>query len=315
LYPWDDPKLSLELRFGLYTFDPPGPATHEVRKVLSAVIQPEYTLSDPHNDDIALLRLDRPLPDRFTPVTLARSMDLDAETMLTLLGWGATEIKGQEYRSDQLRIVRLPLVDPTVPDAPETAECKSYNDKFVPGKGFCAGYWDKGDPDAGKGDSGGPLFLEKDSLGPGQPATHTQYGLVSGSDLPTVFTSIPYWLDWISTNLQRLAADAYAVPEQAALFLPNYLSSYLEVTVGSCNNARAFLFGLEYAPLSPMVDKVCPPLGITTVSTTLLPIAGGYNFIITRTGKKKYTGDQRILVARSSSLTRVLVLQTCCTSS
>ena len=114
-------------------------------------------------DDLALLRLSKPLP--FEPITLAAAdsqWERSAHSELKVLGWGAESEGGPPVQ--QLQIASLPL-------QPDGSGCGR---DFDPEKQICAGVL-AGGRDSCRGDSGGPLFRGLGLL----DAAPVQYGVVA----------------------------------------------------------------------------------------------------------------------------------------
>ncbi|KAL4431039.1 hypothetical protein ABPG75_006295 [Micractinium tetrahymenae] len=237
----------LRVRLGSYNRQGAGDAFVEFN-VTSYVVGNWYGATlGPNVNDVMLLYLSKDInTTRFVPVTLAGSLDLDVGQNLTLAGWGLLQNGSAPSR---LQITSdLPLVDPAVPDDPDQlAPCalidapSGYHSRFfLPGMHICAGRSARTDPDASEGDSGGPLFAPRGSLGPLQPLNHTQYGVVSGSDWPTIYSSVPYWLPWIEENVKRLvASDGFPEAYQGQTFSGNLNVRALELPAEPCTGGPA----------------------------------------------------------------------------
>jgi secreted trypsin-like serine protease len=123
------------------------------RDVVQIVTHNQYNDSTLVND-IALLRLDSPVPGSVPTVllpTLAVMNDAGAPNQpATVSGWGALSENGSS--PDQLHEVTLPIVSNAVCNAPQ-----SYGGE-VNSKQICAGLA-SGGKDSCQGDSGGPLWL------------------------------------------------------------------------------------------------------------------------------------------------------------
>ncbi|XP_063367674.1 melanization protease 1-like [Cydia amplana] len=171
-------------------------------RVEEAIPHPEHRGRPNVRDDIALLRLRKPvnLSQRNTdavclPVS-RRQQNLDlGRQVATLAGWGSTE---QGSTSSILRTVAIPI---------HTVEnCRQlYNRDRKPSEEdetinkLCAGQKGMG---SCEGDSGGPLVLR-------DPAGHfVQYGVDSygptlcGADFPTAYTDVTKYIKWILDTIR-----------------------------------------------------------------------------------------------------------------
>ncbi|XP_050691245.1 phenoloxidase-activating factor 1-like isoform X3 [Eriocheir sinensis] len=156
---------------------------------------PEFGKRGAVSDDIALIRLTRPITfsQWIQPVCLPdRDMDVPAalgDRWATITGWGFTE---KRRLSDRLLQVSLPLVD-FIP-------CnKTYQGNLV-GKQLCFG-GTEGQDSCG-GDSGGPLVF---NAPPYTQIGIVSFGLLSGcgqKDVPGVYTSVSSYRDWIDENMR-----------------------------------------------------------------------------------------------------------------
>ena len=172
-------------------YDGNGGSPFQFTTVKTVISHPGYVdLTNRH--DIALLRLENCVDTaQHSPVTLAKSMELEMDESLDVLGFGRTVENTKE-------VVRT-LQKASVPFVPETT-CRAnyarqgldvYDDMM------CAGNDQR---DSCKGDSGGPLVKTVN----GKPV---QYGIVSwgsgcaDAGLPGVYSSIPYHFNWIQSNV------------------------------------------------------------------------------------------------------------------
>ncbi|KAK9505044.1 hypothetical protein O3M35_009194 [Rhynocoris fuscipes] len=124
----------------------------ERRKVLYAVIHENYHQSRDFSNDIALLRLDRPLRidyDR-TPICLPMPGRSYAGEMAKVLGWGLTSEKGN--RSSELREAIVPVLSQNT--------CKSLSGYMRITDGMMCAAPLSGGVDSCQGDSGGPLLIK-----------------------------------------------------------------------------------------------------------------------------------------------------------
>lgn len=94
--------------------------------------------------DLALIRLDQPLPARFQPATLTTALPRQAAP-ITVAGFGLTR-EGEPMTAGQWRSVRLGVVEPYGPSR------LLIWSEGRPGQGAC------------QGDSGGPVFAADDAV-------------------------------------------------------------------------------------------------------------------------------------------------------
>lgn len=152
-----------------------------------------------HND-IAMIELDSPvnLNDYVAPICLPRESDQLSPPqygeLLMVAGWGKMNMTTEE-RAKILQVVNVPVV------TRET--CNSLGKNFQAEKSeICAGA--QLNKDACGGDSGGPLMKVFDT--PDGPK-NVLVGIVSfgpticGVRKPGVYTSVPYFLNWILDSI------------------------------------------------------------------------------------------------------------------
>ncbi|CAK1583443.1 unnamed protein product [Parnassius mnemosyne] len=176
------------------------------RRVAEIICHDEYDVVRMAINDIALLRLSRPVDLTYSkflrticlPVMKSlREMDLYGETA-TVAGWGTTE---NNQNSDVLLKVEIPIF------SPET--CGAYynrNQRTDPtGKlrhRLCAGETGR---DSCQGDSGGPLMLEGEYNGTDR---YIQFGIVSygpwqcGLNAPAIYTDVRKYMKWILDTIK-----------------------------------------------------------------------------------------------------------------
>jgi len=154
------------------------------------------------NNDIALLKLDRPAPFG-TYVGTACLPDQDDDvpvgTECTITGWGKIERFGSMHH--KLQQAELPIVD--------NLKCQNLNTNTtgiqITDKMMCAGYGPEKITSGCHGDSGGPLVCRK----PGSNQWYLQGAVSWGSsrcdtrDAYTVFARISKLRNWIDENVQN----------------------------------------------------------------------------------------------------------------
>ncbi len=160
------------------------------------IIHPKYN-HETFENDIALLRLKRPIK-RGKAIKLAPSdLDIPINALATVSGWGA--VTAYSAMVDRLLKTDVPIVANNTCNTPD-----SYANTVKAGM-LCAGYRDGG-YDACQGDSGGPLMARVNGV-------PTQVGIVSwgrGCALKLkygVYTRVTNYSEWVNieTSKPRLA--------------------------------------------------------------------------------------------------------------
>lgn len=192
------------------------------RKVAKSISHEDWNAGTVEND-IALLRLDQPVPlfdenpdvSHIKPICLpwseedpVRGLEDWVDEEATVTGWGRTTNNLKKFEEDfienkagseVLQQVKVPIKSQEF--CKNVPEFKFNKLKFE--KRFCAGGV-KGE-DSCTGDSGGPLILREFSDEPWY-----QIGIVSFSagekcgtkNLPGVYTTVESYLDWIDSKLE-----------------------------------------------------------------------------------------------------------------
>ena len=161
-----------------------------VRRKVSRVIIHEQYRGLATGNDIALLKLDQPLPAEDRHIIKLENKQLEKlfgqpNTCSVVTGWGNV---GNDKYPRHMRHVDLPIVS--------NAECNRVYDNAIKDSQICAGY-KGGTKDSCNGDSGGPLVVA------GGPSGWTQIGIVSygrNCALPEsygVYTRVSSFIDWI----------------------------------------------------------------------------------------------------------------------
>ncbi|KAJ8664968.1 hypothetical protein QAD02_006630 [Eretmocerus hayati] len=185
-HPWD-----FSVRVGSLKMDSGG----NVYRVVNYVRPREY-----HTDrfstkyDVALLKLESPLPTdgKIKPVKLYwPKEEVAAEgTIVTSVGWGLTWSPEDNLKT--LRYVHFPLLS--------SNRCAYHLRNYLGLIGqLCA--WSPGKA-ACRGDSGGPLLLGDRQIGIASVALDCP-----GGSLPTIYTDVTFFRDWIERNLWHLAGE------------------------------------------------------------------------------------------------------------
>jgi secreted trypsin-like serine protease len=125
--------------------------------IAKKIVHPKYNdYSDSY--DIALLKLSQPVSSEYPPIKLAKISDSSPGTMSTVIGWGATSNIGKllGIYPDVLQKVDVPIVS--------SQDCRAAFGNDITDSMVCAGAgYGSGGKDSCNGDSGGPLFLNKNN--------------------------------------------------------------------------------------------------------------------------------------------------------
>ncbi|XP_038216248.1 trypsin, alkaline C-like [Zerene cesonia] len=120
-----------------------------------------------------------------------KGTELKPNSLCTLIGWGVTQVGGQQ--SDQLQLATIFTVD--------QSDCRfRYRTigSIIADSMFCAGRIDVDGIDGCFGDSGGPLFYK------GVVTGLVSFGYTCGNRYyPGVYTKISYYIDWIVNVIRR----------------------------------------------------------------------------------------------------------------
>uniref|UniRef100_A0A8D0HC46 Transmembrane serine protease 2 n=1 Tax=Sphenodon punctatus TaxID=8508 RepID=A0A8D0HC46_SPHPU len=164
-------------------------AGYAVHKIIS---HPNYD-TESKNNDVALMKLQRPLSHDVGPVCFSNpGMMYQPDQQCWISGWGASRQGGET--SKELNAAMVPLIEP--------AKCNSrvvYNGLVSPNM-ICAGYLE-GRVDSCQGDSGGPLVTAKNSVW--WLVGDTSWGTGCASrNRPGVYGNMTRFTDWIYRNMQ-----------------------------------------------------------------------------------------------------------------
>ena len=205
-------------RVARMTFDglPEGAVVRKVKRVITN----EHYDTESHENDVALLQLDEPIPAPAMPLQLAADASMEAGRSVSVTGWGRTrfitQVKDQQgrdvwvdgltnkpvnvkdYESPELRKASIPLVD--------VAECarleQHVKGAVIDARVLCAGL-PEGGRDACQGDSGGPLMAQTPS-GQWRQVGIVSVGIACGeAKLPGVYTRVSAFGDWIRANVGK----------------------------------------------------------------------------------------------------------------
>ncbi|XP_074035860.1 serine protease persephone-like [Leptinotarsa decemlineata] len=170
-------------RLGVTSLDDSSALDVDIKK---ATLYPSYNITTKHHD-IAIVEIARRVSfsDRIQPATLYAGQD-DPQG-LTIAGWGVSE-QGRSTRLRKAKILSVPV------SACDTIYgILMFGKKSIVSSQICAG---GGAKDACWGDSGGPLFIQQDS-GVFSVVGVVSFGIGCGGNVPTVYTRVSKYLDWI----------------------------------------------------------------------------------------------------------------------
>ncbi|ODN06133.1 Coagulation factor X [Orchesella cincta] len=197
------PKDQITIVFGEHDRNFTEESDTEYRKIGTIIRHVGFNRANFHND-IALLRLERPMKFRRSIAPACLPIDLEDEDFADehglVAGWGRTQEKGRP--SHILREVEVPIMS--------NEECKTqtrYTPREITDTMMCAGH-PEGKQDACQGDSGGPLNWEDLREDSSKEGTKYVIGIVSWgqgcarASFPGVYTRITKYLEWIRQNTQ-----------------------------------------------------------------------------------------------------------------
>ena len=185
------PRQQFEVRHGATNWRESDEAT--ASGVAEIHMHPGYDGDVTRGNDIALLRLSRPIED--TRYAVLPKEDAAAQFVIpgacsVVTGWGHTREGDDSSGADQLQAASLAILD--------QRECRqAYGASRISAGEVCAGL-PGGGRDSCQGDSGGPLVVE--GLGPGH---HVLAGVVSWGEgcgragKPGVYARVAHYMPWI----------------------------------------------------------------------------------------------------------------------
>ncbi|XP_078250228.1 hepatocyte growth factor activator serine protease [Pogona vitticeps] len=193
-------KSTIRVVLGQHFFNKTTDVTQEF-DVEKYIMFPDYTVYNPTENDIALVKLKKTkqhcaVKSQFVrPICLPENgMSFPDNFKCQIAGWGHLYENASSY-SHILQEASVPII----PDY----KCRNYDvyGAELSDNMFCAGYLD-GRSDACQGDSGGPLTCVKDGI------TYL-YGIISWGDgcskagKPGVYTKLTKYVDWINEKIDR----------------------------------------------------------------------------------------------------------------
>ncbi|KAH8314242.1 hypothetical protein KR074_005080, partial [Drosophila pseudoananassae] len=167
--------------------------SHAIQRAVTSVIKHKSFDPDTYNNDVALLRLRKPIAFSkiIKPICLPRYNYDPAGRIGTVVGWGRTS-EGGELPSI-VNQVKVPIMSIT--------ECRNqkYKSTRITSSMLCAG---RPAMDSCQGDSGGPLLLSNG-------VKYFIVGIVSWGvgcgreGYPGVYTRVSKFIPWIKSNLEN----------------------------------------------------------------------------------------------------------------
>jgi len=196
-----------------------GPITKDqirqhVFRAVDVHVHPNYVrLNNRRQGDIALIKLDRPVPGGKMHQILLPSAEVADRFVFPgacadATGYGALESAkpGEDQKTaDRLQRVALPIVD-NVTCAASLERLEQGYGALIQDNNLCAGY-PEGGADTCQGDSGGPLVVE------GGPRGHVLAGIVSwglGCAEPGaygVYSRVSSYMPWIIKTIREAGQD------------------------------------------------------------------------------------------------------------
>ncbi|XP_021953075.1 trypsin-1 [Folsomia candida] len=163
--------------------------TEQSRRVAAIVRHPGYNRPTPLNNDIALMRVDRPFEfNEFVGPVVIPDLDFVPTALATAAGWGMLDYPIGDL-SDVLMKVEVPFVEQ------ETCRIANIDVNPVTDTMVCYGVVGK---DSCKADSGGPLMCGSDNA---------LCGIVSWGEgcaldgYPGVYAKTSYFAEWIRSTI------------------------------------------------------------------------------------------------------------------
>lgn len=226
-----NPKSEIEVVVNPYSLQNPN-ANHEKIKSDRVFVHPQFDIAGGDLDnDIALIHLET--PSTFTPIQLPSLGDslLDkAGELVRVLGWGVSDTANTQFRIDTLQTAVIEIISNSICN--DTAR---YNGQIVNSQ-ICAGKLTGSAKGAGAGDSGGPLFSEKNGNRVLLGAVSWGQLQYSSSKYPGVYTRVRSFRDWIDQTMQSISIDeenlnsftVYQQDNSLHIEFPSPLSSDIE---------------------------------------------------------------------------------------
>jgi len=180
---------------GEHQWSSSGESTVRETFTISEIISHENYSPNTMQNDVALLRLSRPITfsSKVAPVCPPEANNLYSNINAVVTGWGTTASGGS--LSDTL----LEVTVPTMVNSKCQTNYAQYGSATITDDMICAGL-DEGGKDSCQGDSGGPMIAKDSSF-------YRQIGVVSWgygcayAGLPGVYARVTSQLSWISSEM------------------------------------------------------------------------------------------------------------------
>ncbi|XP_029342578.1 venom protease [Acyrthosiphon pisum] len=185
-------KENVVVRLGEYDFTTDNETQYIDYRVTSIKLHPDYDHAT-HANDIAIVRLNKPtIYNSFIrPICLPKTNMEVYNRNAVVAGWGQT-VYGSQV-SNVLQEVTIPIW--------EHNQCVSAFSQLISKTNLCAASYEGG-KDSCKGDSGGPLLVQRHD-GKWTNVGVVSWGISCGEvGYPGVYTKVTSYLKWIAMNAQ-----------------------------------------------------------------------------------------------------------------
>ncbi|KAL8176907.1 UNVERIFIED_CONTAM: hypothetical protein K2H54_040032 [Gekko kuhli] len=197
-----------EVEVGAYQLANPTSEERQIFPMSHICSNSAYDGTDGSSGDIALVKLSSPVnfTSNVLPVCLPdSSVQFPDGEMCWVTGWGNIQAEENLPYPQTLQEVEVPIINRAACNALFSTDPEPDLDPNpIKEDMICAGY-EAGGKDACQGDSGGPLVCQREE-------GWVLAGVVSWGEgcaeanRPGVYTSVPYYANWISDNLQSTSS-------------------------------------------------------------------------------------------------------------
>jgi secreted trypsin-like serine protease len=173
-------------------------------KAIELIPHPDYNPKRGFNNDIALLKLATPIT-HIPVATLMSASSIAVNTPMVAIGRGATEVnEANEAINPSEILLKADLF--TVSNAACKQAYLAENETITDNMLCLSGFSSDDRSDTCSGDSGGPVFIEADNQATVQTGIvsfggSTETGICSNPDLPSVYTRVSNYQDWIKQHV------------------------------------------------------------------------------------------------------------------